>query len=340
MGLVLALLGLSGALLVHRDAWIMLPHAGDAYVADPVAITATVERLLADPAARPQTLVLARDGFGLHRLTYARGAGAYADQTGAVVTRWASQWERPEIWLFDFHHHLFADDAGETVVGAAGLCGMFFVVSGVILWWRTRKTFEFRLWPKRLSRPAIVRQHRDLGILVAPLLLLVVYTGAAMVFRPMTALLLGPAAPAVIARSSQAPVPTGARLAAKPAWAGMIAAARARFPDAELRTIGLPRNDGGFVVLRMKRPGEWTPNGRTMLYYAADSGRLVLARDGLALPAQAQGFNTFYPLHAAKIGGLAYRLAITVVGLALTMLGSFAVWSFWFKRPRLPARSR
>ena len=29
IGLVLALLGLSGAILVHRDDWIGLPHAGD-----------------------------------------------------------------------------------------------------------------------------------------------------------------------------------------------------------------------------------------------------------------------------------------------------------------------
>jgi len=94
----------------------------------------------------------------------AANAGAYADQAGNVVATWQSQWERPEIWLFDFHHHLFAGDTGETVAGIAGIAGLFFVLSGIILWWRTRKTFEFRLWPRRMSRPAIVRQHRDLGI--------------------------------------------------------------------------------------------------------------------------------------------------------------------------------
>jgi uncharacterized iron-regulated membrane protein len=86
----------------------------------------------------------------------------------------------------------------------------------------------------------------------------------------------------------------------------------------------------------MKQPGEWLPNGRTALYFAADSGRLVDARDALALPAQARGFNTFYPLHAAKIGGLAYRLVMTLSGLAMAMLGSFAVWTFWFRTPVRP----
>lgn len=63
-----------------------------------------------------------------------------------------------------------------------------FVVTGLILWWRPRRTFEWRLWPARMSRPAIVRHHRDLGVVVAPLLLLSLVTGAVLVFRPMTLL--------------------------------------------------------------------------------------------------------------------------------------------------------
>ncbi|MFX6803769.1 PepSY-associated TM helix domain-containing protein, partial [Acinetobacter baumannii] len=85
--------------------------------------------------------------------------------------------ERPELFLFDLHHHLLAGETGEIVAASAGLCGLFFVISGAILWWRTRRTFEFRLIPRRLSRPAILRHHRDLGIVFAPLLALVMFTG-------------------------------------------------------------------------------------------------------------------------------------------------------------------
>jgi hypothetical protein len=169
IGLVLALLGLTGALLVHKDAWVMLPHARDAQVTDANAVAATVEGIMADPATRPESIIFASENFGLHRLSYKGGAGAYVDQAGHVVTRWHSQWQRPELWLFDFHHHLLSGDNGEIVVGIAGVCGLFFVASVAVLWWRTRKTLEFRLWPKRMSRPAIVRHHRDLGIVVAPL---------------------------------------------------------------------------------------------------------------------------------------------------------------------------
>lgn len=325
-------MGLSGAILVHRDALIVLPHAGDTQITDTGAIAATVERLMADPAERPERIVFASDSLGLHQLNFGKNGGAYTDQAGNLVARWATQWERPELWLFDFHHHLFAGDAGETVVGIAGLAGLFFILSGGILWWRTRNTYKFRVLPRRLTRVAVLRHHRDLGIVAAPLLLLVIYTGVTMIFRPAAAVVLGPSAPAAIDRALKAPQAPAMEVAEKLDWASMIRTAKQRFPDGQLRILGLPRKGGGLISLRVKQPGEWLPNGRTTLYFAADTGRLVEARDALALPAQVRGYGTFYPLHAAKVGGLPYRLVMTLVGLVLALLGSLTMWTFWFKR--------
>lgn len=340
LGLILAVLGLTGALLVHRDAWIMLPHAGDAQIQSTRILAATTERLMADSATRPQSITFANANLGLDRLDFGRGAGAYTDQAGTIVGRWQSQWARPELWLFDLHHHLFSGDTGETVIGIAGVFGLLFVVTGTILWWRTRKTFAFRLLPKRLSRPAIVRHHRDLGIVVAPLLVLSLLTGATLVFRPISALFLGPNAPATIDAALKPPKGREVELADRLDWRGMIVAARTRFPDAELRSVSLPRKGSGMITIRMRRPEEWLPNGRTTLWFAADDGHLVKARDAGALPTVVAAYNILYPLHAGKVGGLAYRLVMTVSGLALALLGTLSVWSFWFKRPRLARPGR
>ena len=71
------------------------------------------------------------------------------------------------------------------MIGIAGLAAILFVITGTILWWRTRRTFKFRLWPKRLSRPMIVMQHRDLGIVMAPLAAaLGLVTGTILIFKP------------------------------------------------------------------------------------------------------------------------------------------------------------
>lgn len=334
IGLVLAMLGLTGAILVHRDAWVMLPHADDARVTDVAALAEATQRIMSDAAQRPQSILFANDGFGLNRLNFAKGAGAYSDQAGNIVTRWASQWERPEIWLFDLHHHLFAGDAGELVLGIVALCGLFFVISGMILWWRTRSTFKFRLWPKRLSRPSIVWHHRDLGIIMAPLLLLSLYTGSVFVFRPMAGLILGRGTEADLKAASKAPKYGPAELSSDFDWRALIRTAHARFPRAELRLVSMGRGESGLVNVRMRQPEEWLPNGRTMLWFAADTGKLIGVRDANALPMRAQIYNRFYPLHAAKVGGLAWRIVMTLSGLALFLLGTLTVWTFWFRRPK------
>ena len=339
VGLVLAVLGLTGALLVHKDAWVMAPHASERLVEDSAALTAVVDRLMRDPATRPESISFASPTFGLHRLRFDDGSGAYASQAGEVVMRWRSQWERPELWLFDLHHHLFAGDTGEIVIGIAAIAGLFFILSGVILWTRTRKTYAFRLVPKRLSRPAIIRHHRDLGVLVAPVLLITMVTGSILVFRPLSGVILGPSAPARISASLKAPRYKPVRTAEVLDWRSMMDTAHARFPDAAFRSLSLPRGKNGLITVRMKRPDEWLPNGRTTLWFAADSGRLIAARDAAQLPGVVQAYNMLYPLHAAKVGGLTYRLVMTAAGLALVMLGGFTLWSFWFARGKRPGSS-
>lgn len=87
----------------------------------------------------------------------------------------------------------------------------------------------------------------------------------------------------------------------------------------------------------MKRAAEWLPNGRSTLWFDGADGRLLFAHDALAMQAGAQAFNASYPLHAARVGGLGYRLLMAVSGLAMALLGSLAVWTFWFRRPRRKA---
>lgn len=336
LGLVLALLGLSGTILLYDYLWIGFPGTGDPLRSDLSTVAATTEKLMAMPGA--QGIIYADERFGLHQLRFGKDAGGYASQSGDLVTRWASQWERPELWIFDFHHHLFAGDSGEWVIGIAGLAGLFFVISGAILWWRTRKTFQLRLWPKRMSRPSIVMHHRDLGIIAAPLLLISIATGTMMIFRPFAMVMIAPfGSPAEAAKAIEPPKYKGGLLTGKPNYPAMLAEARRRFPDAEFRILSLPRKPGDPISLRMRQQAEWLPNGRSTLWFDAANGELLGTRDALAMPSGAQAFNMAFPIHASKVGGWTWRILLTLSGLAMTMLGSFAVWTFWFRRPK-PAK--
>lgn len=109
----------------------LAPHAHDRRLDDISQLATATQKLMADPASRPQSITYASDDFGLLRLLYKADKGACADQYGTVMIQWNSQWERPELWLFDLHHHLFGGDVGELVIGIVALCGLFFVITGL-----------------------------------------------------------------------------------------------------------------------------------------------------------------------------------------------------------------
>lgn len=324
IGLLLAVLGLSGAILVWESEWISLPGAHDPVVERIDTLSAIAEREVARGATR---ITFASPEIGLHLVTRDSGAGGYIAQDGTMVASWSSQWQRPELWIFDLHHHLFAGHNGELVAGWAGIFGLLFVISGSILWWRSRRSWQPRLLPRRFQPGPIVSHHRDLGIIVAPLLLLSFLTGTGMVFKEAAAAVLSPFGK-IEARAK----PTEVEQAKGPARiATMLAEARARFPDAALRRLNAPTKPGQPWSVRMRQPFEWSAGGRTNLMFDG-SGRLIKIDDPAGSSRAAWIYEKFLPVHSARVGGIAWRLVMTLSGLGLTILGLLATWSFWFRK--------
>jgi uncharacterized iron-regulated membrane protein len=124
-----------------------------------------------------------------------------------------------------------------------------------------------------------------------------------------------------------APATGGAPLAA------MLAEAKARFPQAALRRVTMPMKPGQPWGVRMRQPFEWTPNGRTNIYF--DGKGKLLRVDDPAGGSRANGINEkLFPIHSGKVGGIGWKLLITLSGLGLTLLGSLATWSFWFRKAK------
>jgi uncharacterized iron-regulated membrane protein len=341
IGLLLAALGLSGTLLLYKDAWLRatVPHADEASIHAPATIAA-VERVMADASSRPTGIIFPTDSLGVFRLSFAGDAGAYADQSGAIVVRWSSKWERSELWLFDLHHHLWAGEIGATIGGVLGLIGLGFTITGLLLWWRARRAFAPRLLPEGLSRSQIVRHHRDIGMLTSPLLLVTLLTGALLTLRPVADFLFAPLSPpGSIAESLAPPKIKGGAMAANFDWRATLQTVQRLFPRAELRGISIPTAEGGLIRIRARQPHEWLPNGRTIVWFDPADGRLVDVVDARSLPLATRAFNLVYPLHASTVGGFIYKAAMTAAGLALTLMGTLAVYGFWRHRVRRTAQA-
>ncbi|MBU7580179.1 MAG: PepSY domain-containing protein, partial [Porphyrobacter sp.] len=278
VGLGLAVLGLTGAALLWKPWWAGVAQTPRAPAPEEVAaIIAKAETLGASYVTLPSA------EFGVAQAGFGKGAGgAYLAHDGTLLARWQSVWDRPETLLFDLHHHLLMGGTGEVISGWLGLAAILFCVTGVILWWPTRRTFKLRAIPARLTRSAIIRHHRDIGVVLALPILLAAATGALMVLKPLAQAVLAPLSPAAEVTAWQAKPPAPTTLAA-PDWPAILAAARTRFPDGTMRMIIWPKQPGEAVTIRMRRPAEWHPNGRTTVTLAGE-GRGLMAPDAPPAP--------------------------------------------------------
>lgn len=333
-GLGLAILGLSGTLLLWKPFWVSVAQRPrSANEAETLRIVDAAETLGATHVTLPSA------EFGVAQAGLDGGGGAYLSHDGQLLARWTSVWDRPETLLFDLHHHLLMGHDGEIISGWLGLIAILFVITGAILWWPTRRTFQWRALPSRLSRPAIIRHHRDLGVLLALPILLSAATGALMVLKPLADGVLGALSSPKAMDEWQAKPPASA--AGQADWPRVLASIRKEFPQAEARIVIWPKSQSDAFQIRMRQPSEWHPNGRTAIWLDGNGG-VVAARDAAVAPLAARAQHALYPLHSSRMTGssaeLFLRIILTSAGLGLTLLGSLAVMSFW--RARLPREKR
>jgi uncharacterized iron-regulated membrane protein len=97
--------------------------------------------------------------------------------------------------------------------------------------------------------------------------------------------------------------------------------------------LNAPRDPSQPWSITMRQPFEWSANGRTRLMFDS-TGRVVKVDDPARSSRAAAIYEKFLPLHSASVGGLAWKLVMTLSGFGLTILGAFACLSFWSRRAK------
>ncbi|HEY8571068.1 PepSY-associated TM helix domain-containing protein [Phenylobacterium sp.] len=322
--LLLVPLALSGASLVFKPQWIRatVPGAAEAVTVTPAGAAAAVAAAKAE-FADVRSVVFASPEVGLHQVNTADGGG-YIAPDGAVVQRWGKN-ERVVDWLFDLHHHLLAGETGVKVAGIAGLFALTMILTGLVLWLPSWRSFAWTLSPRRGGRAGWLAAHRDLGVIAAPIAVVITLTGSAVALNQWT--------PKVMGFTPAKPPAAGA---GETDWAGALAAAQAQFPEATLRMAVMPAKAGRAAVVRLRQPGEWHTNGRTVVHVDPKTGRILQAEDAMAHPLQQRAYNAFWPIHASKVGGLAWKLLTFLTGLSLAALAVYGAESY--RRKLFPPR--
>ena len=328
LSLLLAVLGLSGALLVFKNDYVRasVPNASATISLDATSFAKAMTKIDAEHMSRDIRFVtLASDRLGVHQIGFKGETAAFADANGNFVMEWGKN-GRIEEWLLDLHHHLLGGDIGEIVAGIAGLLAAIMTVTGIVIWWPTLRMFSLRLIPISLKRGDLMATHRNLGVVMALPIIFLALTGSSIVFADQSRWLL-----AQVLHSSDISKPPKASPGSLD-WKIALTKAQAAFPGATLRLVIWPKKPTEPLTIRLRQPAEWHPNGRTLVWIDPSNSQILGTVDALKLKPAQSVFNALYPLHAAKLGtGIPARLVDMIsalTGLALAALGLIGSFSF------------
>jgi len=328
-GLVLALLllvfAVTGAGLVYKEAYWRAAYPelrggpSELSAQDHAEAVAAAEARFG-PDLR--SVKLPERGVPAYHLYLENGEALLTPGDHRLIDRWGKT-DRVMAFLFDLHAHLLSGRTGEWIGGMVGLAGTGMAVTGVVLWWPARRRFRLaNLWPQGLSRRALIRWHRDLGLVFTPLLVLLLLTGSGLVFYATAGAILNGLFGDPVPQRGPVEVADRGRqtgLAGLPD-AAAIERARRVFPDGRLVFVIPANGPDEPITLRLKQDCELHPNGRSFLYLHPVTGEVLSRRDACAGPPGQKALHALYPLHAAKIGSPIYKAATVLASLALAVL--------------------
>lgn len=342
LGLLLALIGLSGSLLVFDHALDeqLTPELRHLPADQSGSLQTALERAreAALPNYQATRIYLARQPGAPHTIRFSnpditdsRLEVSINPLTGEVLT--VRHWGRyPLSWIYKFHYSLLSGHNGEIVVGLLGLCMLFFCISGTLLWWPRRGQWRMawrvvkRLGPTRLFRDL----HRLIGICSVPVLVLIAATGTAMVFsEPVHRLVASLLATAETPRYSVAPGVEHLSLDT------LVNSVKTALPHAQLKRIFLTQSDSDSLRITLNLPGEaWTQHGASAAWINPYNGQLLGISNASTLPAGDQLLNWLFPLHNADALGLIGRWLWLLAGITPLLLFISGVILWRCKRRR------
>lgn len=320
LSLLLFVLAVTGSALVYKEAWWRLVHP-ELRIEQPQLGPGDHARAIAAAEAtfgeNLRSVKLPEPGVPAYHLYLKTGEAFLSAVDHSVIDEWRPR-EQFMSLLFDIHAHLMAGDAGERVGGVIALLGVLLSVTGLVVWWPTRRQFSLRnVAPSGWSRRELRVWHRDLGLVATPLLLVLLLSGSALVFYGTAGRILN----GMFGDAPQTSV-TPAPDAGPPvqlADSAMLARVEEEFPGSRLVFYYPPRDGIGYNEFRIKQSCELHPNGRSYLYLNA-SGAVLARSDPCLLPPGERTLHASYTLHSGKTESGLYKLAVFLGGIILAAL--------------------
>jgi uncharacterized iron-regulated membrane protein len=270
------------------------------------------------------------------RLNSNAGRRFYVDPHTGRVLGSREACERFMDLVFCLHSEWLAGEAGKSVVGGSALVLMVLVATGLMLWCGSmRSGRRFAVRADRGHRVLLYDLHKLVGVLAAPLLVVVAFTGLSLVFHPTFERILNE----ITQTPSRVPLPISSDRTSslKPSVDQMLERAERAMPDAVTTWILFPQTPDAPLRVRKKLPQELHPNGKTFVMLDQYSGRVLRVDNALTAPVAQRFDNILYPIHIGRWSGKGSELFQVVTGPALALLFVTGA-ALWNKRRRTVKR--
>lgn len=364
-GAVFVVLGLSGSLIAwlpELDRWLnpdLLQAAGSSQPAPPACrvapdtVQAVVEKLAADPRyGKPTQLHFPRQADDVYVAWYRKkpepGATTFVAQISRQVMldpctleiRGERNWGETGLsrrllmpTVFHLHRYLVAGDSGKFIVALSGLMLCLVALSGIVVWWPKMNRHAIRQaftvshggsWPR-----FNFRLHRSAGFFVAPVLLMLGFSGLYFNQPSWVVPLVGAVASVTPAHKTGNNQPCSqTKITAEQA----LKIAQALYPQARPTRLTL----GGTAPyeVRLRQPGEHRQDdGATRISIAVAGGQVLRVQDPLTAVSGDRFLGWLFPLHSGIAFGTAGRIFISFFGV-LPLLFFASGLLMWQRRRR------
>ena len=355
LGGIFVLIGLSGSVLVYRDAIderlypaLMLVEPGFGKDFRPVDEILDAAKSVMPPEAKAERITLPRHSKATASITYVSETDdldtyvyeIFVDPYTAQVKgqrlkiHGDDQFSQSFIdILAGFHWTLFLGANRAYIIGGIATGVIFSVLIGYFLWWPANGNWKLGLKIKwsATSERIIFDTHRTIGFYIGLILLISLLTGVAMIFKPETQAFVSLIAPIHAKVDYGKSRASGDHVTITPGAAAKIA--DTVFPKGRLHWILLPSSPTGVYVVG-KQSADEPSISKTYQNVGIDqySGEITQIQDRNRSQFGDKFMEWLFPLHTGEFLGEAGRPAYVLLGLAPFVLYLTGLSRWLFKR--------
>jgi uncharacterized iron-regulated membrane protein len=356
IGFFFALMGLTGSVSVYREAIdeFLNPQL---VIENPAGQRQSLDKImLAVQNAHPDltgawTLEMPRTPHSMLTAWYDKPSKTFFEfyaplmvsvnpYTAEVVT--SRYWGQTfTTWLLDLHTQLRLDKFGWNVIGLFGVLLMVSVSTGVYLWWSDARRLlqAFTVRHNAGLMRLLFDVHRLLGLVIAPALLVLAFTGIQLSYPEVLESIVGASGMehgetgrTIISTARPNKNPTGLESAEF--------IARAGFPRSELRRVTTPSGDTGIYRINLRQPSEINQRHPfTTVWVDRWSGQIKEVRNPATFSTGETMLEWLWPLHTGEALGTLGRFVWFLAGLSVCFLYVTGVMHWLYRHGKIKDRT-